>query len=772
MSSLGTMNIKPSPLSLINSPFDSSTVPDTTGQQFTTAFESAVIGMALISVDSRRLRVNKAFCDMLGYTEAELLALTVDETTHPDEVMEGLSQRASILAGDKDSYQREKRFVHKLGHLVWGNLICSLVRANDGTPLHFITQAQDITERKLAEQALRQSEDRFRSLTMLSSDWFWEQDQNFRFIGFSGSELKGYDRHDQNALGKCRWEIHYLYPLQATWQQHRATLEAHQPFRDFEYVRARDNEPAVYVSTTGEPVFDGEGRFTGYRGTARDITESKLAAQQLRETQGMLNMAAQIGRLGAWAFDRSRPHVTWSEEVCAIHEVRPGYQPTLEQAGEFYAPEYREAMRGVLGACLRDGSPFDVEAQVITGKGRRLWVRVIAEAEWDAQGQVRRIQGACQDISESKQAAEHARAVADQLTATLESLTDAFFTLDRDWRFTYVNAGAERLLRNRRMLLLGRKIWDAFPEFRGSALQGQFDQALALNVTVQFDEYFQPYGIWAQIKAYPSQQGLAIYIKDNTERVAAQREILRLNAELEERVLQRTVQLAAANKELESFSYSIAHDLRAPLSSVEGFSQMLEQSAGNELSDRRRHYLNRIRAGVKQMGELIDGLLALANLSRASLLSEPVNLAALARDAIASCRERDPDRTARVHIAPDLPVLGDPRLLSQVIGNLVGNAWKFTSKQARADIEVGSMMGAQGGTVYFVRDNGAGFDMAYASKMFEAFQRMHTTAEFEGTGIGLAIVQKIVTRHGGRIWAESMPQQGASFYFTLGATQR
>jgi light-regulated signal transduction histidine kinase (bacteriophytochrome) len=195
---------------------------------------------------------------------------------------------------------------------------------------------------------------------------------------------------------------------------------------------------------------------------------------------------------------------------------------------------------------------------------------------------------------------------------------------------------------------------------------------------------------------------------------------------------------------------------------------MLEQAAGDALAPRCRHYLSRIRVGVRQMGDLIDGLLALASLSRASVRREPADLAVMARAAVASCREAAPERMAQVEIAPALPVEGDPRLLSQVMGNLVENAWKFTAGKDLARIEIGSEQAADGSPVYFVRDNGAGFDMAYASRMFEAFQRMHPSAEFEGTGIGLAIVHRVIARHGGRIWAESAPQRGAVFYFTLG----
>ena len=614
-------------------------------QDFTRFFDNAAIGMALVALDSRALRVNRAFCRMLGYTESEMLARAGHHVTHPDDLANDILQRKRCLDGRQDSYHCEKRFLHSDGYVVWGDVTCMLVRGSDGMAAHFVTQVQDITERKLAEQALRRSEERFRSLTMLSSDWYWEQDDQFRFTVFTGTPRVGPWVPDQQlALGRRRWELGFLTPLYTTWEEHRAVLEARLPFDDFQYMRVAEDAPPRYLSACGEPMHDDAGRFTGYRGTVRDITPAKLAEQELRDTQAMLSMAAQIGRLGAWAWDVGARRVQWSPEVCAIHDVKVGFAPTVRESLAFFAPEQREAIRATLRACLREGTPCDVEAQVVTFKGRRIWVRVICEAEWDAQGRVRRLQGACQDISEARKAAE----------------------------------------------------------------------------------------------------------------------------ELEGRVRQRTAELEIANKELEAFSYSIAHDLRAPLSSIDGFSQMLDETAGSQLAGSSRHYLSRIRAGVRQMGELTDGLLSLANLTRASLLSEPVDLAVLARAAVASCRELSPQRVADVEIAPALPVRGDPRLLSQVMGNLVGNAWKFTAKTPCARIEIGSQPGADGSPVYFVRDNGAGFDMAYASRIFNAFQRMHSSAEFEGTGIGLAIVHRVVVRHGGRIWADAAPQQGACFYFTLG----
>jgi signal transduction histidine kinase len=224
--------------------------------------------------------------------------------------------------------------------------------------------------------------------------------------------------------------------------------------------------------------------------------------------------------------------------------------------------------------------------------------------------------------------------------------------------------------------------------------------------------------------------------------------------------------LQDANRELEAFSYSVSHDLRTPLRGIDGFSQALVEDAGPALPPEARRHIERIRNATQRMGHLIDDILALSKVSRVDMKPERVDLSDLAAQVVADLRRQSPSREVTVTIAPDLSATGDPRLLRVALENLLDNAWKFTGRRDHATIEVGQ---AHDGVVpaFYVRDNGAGFDPAYADKLFGPFQRLHAASEFPGTGVGLATVQRIVRRHGGRVWAEGKPEQGACFYFTL-----
>lgn len=548
-------------------------------------------------------------------------------------------------------------------------------------------------------------------------------------------------------------------------------------------------------------------------------------------------------------------------------------------------------------AAIQAGAVYSVDYRLKqAASGQYHWHRVRAAPVRDVAGQVVKWYGTAIDINETKSLEQQAKSFANRLNTTLESITDGFFILDKDWTYTFLNTQAERMLGQTRQELLGKTLWSAFPLTMGTGFEQHYRKAVEEGVSVHFQDYYPaPLDCWFAVSAYPSEEGLAVYFRDVTqtrtdlaqlqllrtavsrlddiivitqaepfdepgpriifvneaferhtgytqaevigktprilqgpktdraelarirsaleawqpvraelinytksgkefwleldivpianangwfthwvaverditERKMAQEVILKLNSELEDRVQQRTQQLQAANKELEAFSYSVSHDLRSPLATINGFSQLLLKSDHQQLSDKGQHYLRRIHAGSTKMGELIEGLLSLAKLSRGELNRQQVDLTAMSSKMVQELRDAEPDRAVDVTVEPDLTVNGDAAMVTVVMQNLIANAWKYSGKTPLARVEIGSETAPDGLRCIFVRDNGAGFDMAYAEKLFEVFQRLHQDTEFKGLGIGLANVKRVVERHGGHIWAQAAPHTGAVFRFTL-----
>ncbi len=356
----------------------------------------------------------------------------------------------------------------------------------------------------------------------------------------------------------------------------------------------------------------------------------------------------------------------------------------------------------------------------------------------------------------------------------LESAPDIIILVDRKGRIALVNSQAEHCFGYVREELIGQPIEILIPERLRIGHVDHREKYLATPRARPMGTGLDLHGhrkdgseFPVEISLSPTEtaEGVLItsIIRDVTQRRQAERRIHELNESLQHRARE----LELTNKELETFSYSVSHDLRAPLRGIDGFSQALIEDYGDKLDDQGKDYLQRVRSATQRMGLLIDDLLKLSRATRAELRRESVDLNPLAQGIMHELQRTKPERVVEFSIEAGLNADGDARLLRIVLENLLGNAWKFTGKTPRPLIELGSCPGEDGTCVFYVRDNGVGFDMVYADKLFGAFQRLHAPAEFPGTGIGLATVQRIVHRHGGRVWAEGQVNRGATFYFTL-----
>lgn len=382
------------------------------------------------------------------------------------------------------------------------------------TNISFAMDGMHKEQQRLAgEESLRERELHFRALIEHSTDGIMLVDANDRILYLSPAvkAIEGYSQEE--LLGRAGMENTHPEDLPLVREVVSDLLANPGKSMPFLWRRRHKNGKVLWIEgATTNLLADPAVRaiVTNYR----DVTERRRTETDIRQSQALLGMASRLGRIGAWAFTSANKSLFWSDEVRVIHEVPTDYVPQIENALDFYPVEYRAMVSHTLEQCLRDGSPFDFEVQIMTAKGRRVWVRTIGEAMRDDEGAIRGAQGAFQDITERKQAAEETRQVAERLTTTFESITDSFFTLDRDWRFTYVNRQAELAFSRTRLDLLGKVFWDEFPAVCETVFHHEFQRAIAENVAVQIEDFSTLFNAWIEVRAYPSAQGLAVYFRD------------------------------------------------------------------------------------------------------------------------------------------------------------------------------------------------------------------------------------------------------------------
>ncbi len=660
-------------------------------------------------------------------------------------------------------------------------------------PGQFATLFHDITDRKQMEETLARERSLLRALMDNLPDNIYFKDAESRFIQINPALARRFGLNNPaEAVGKTDFDFFGKeHALQARADE-QTLLRSGEPLVDQEEKETRPDGQVSWVSSTKMPLRDQAGQIIGTFGLSRDITERKQAEVALRESEKKYRSVIDNIQDVFYRSDKQGNLIMSSPSGAELF----GYDTVDEMIGRSLDSMWLDSKeRQPLLAQIRvTGSVKDFEARLKRKDGTTFYAAFTVHFYYDEQGNFLGTEGIIRDITERKQAEDELQAARRRLADIIEFLPDATFVIDGERKVIAWNSAIEAMTGIRKQDMLGKGNYEyAIPFYNerrlilidhvfhpdprlGAPYMAVKQEAVTLSGEMYAPQTYRGKGayLWGKAALLYNEAGNVAgaveTIRDITERKQAEEEIWRLNAELEQRVTERTAQLEAANKELEAFSYSVSHDLRAPLRAIDGYTRILSEDYRPTLDAAGQQTCDVIVRQTRRMGELIDNLLAFSRFSRAQMQMAQVDMEALANAAFQDLTELGERGRIDFHLAALPSARGDSMLLSQVWLNLLSNAIKFSSKREHARIEVGSR--PEGGeTVYFVRDNGAGFDMQYMNKLFSVFQRLHSDREFEGTGVGLAIVQRVIQRHGGRVWAESRENEGAVFYFALPSIQ-
>jgi len=735
---------------------------------------------------------NRGAEKVFGYSSAEAVGKPMALLLAPERAEEESGILARIRCGESVQHFETVR-VRKDGKKIDVSVTISPITDGMGAIVGASNIARDVTARKFKEEQLRESEDRFRLFIEHAPAALAMFDREMRYLQVSRRWRTDYGLGERELRGVSHYEIFPEVPER--WREiHRRGL-AGEVLRGEDDRLDRSDGSVQWIRWEVRPWHDRAGEIAGIVIFAEEITERKRAEQDLRESEerfqamanGIPQLAHMAGADGATFWYNQR----WYEYTGTTPEQMEGWgwQSVIDPA---MLPKVMKRWQ----ASIATGEPFDMEFPLRGADGTfRTFLNRVMPLE-NSEGRVVRWFGTNTDISEHKEARELLAAQAQELSVSrealeaqtrmfklvLDSMGEGLIAADRDGHFLIWNDSAKKLM-GRDASDLPTEQWTPYyqvflsdgvtpcPPDRLPLVRALHGESVQVEMMVQ--QPGRAEGVFLEVSARPLKDdrgnlggGVAV-LRDITERKAAERQIQTLNQSLEARVIERTAELKAANKELEAFTYSVSHDLRAPIRHISGFTKILVEKFHASLPAQAQGHLQLIDQAAGRMGQMVDEMLKLARLGRQALEFEVTGLSSLLADVVTLMAPETEGRQVEWKV-DELPfVKCDPILIRQVFQNLIGNALKYSRPRSPAVIEIGQME-KEGERVIFVKDNGVGFDMKYSDKLFGVFHRLHVAEEFEGNGIGLATVERIIKKHGGRVWVEAELDRGATFYFTLG----